>query len=48
MIYAATGDMFLKRSEKTEAQAYYQLAQDARFNAEREDFHRRQSLGVIF
>ena len=48
MIYAATGDMCLKRSEQTEAQAYYRLAQDARFNAEREDFHRRQSLGVIF
>lgn len=48
IIYAATADMMLKRSEKTEAQAYYQLADVARLNAEREDFHRRQSQGVIF
>ena len=48
IIYQATGDMYLKRGEKTDAQAYYQLADTAKFNAEREDFHRRQSLGVIF
>lgn len=48
IIYAATGDMFLKRGEKTDAQAYYTLAEEAKLIAEREDFHRRQQPGVIF
>ena len=47
IIYSAAADMMLKRGSQAEAQAYYQLADTARFNAEREDFHRRQSIGVI-
>ena len=48
IIYLVTGDMFLKRGEKTDAQAYYVLAEDAKHNAENEDFHRRQSQETTF
>jgi len=48
LIYSVTGSMMLKRSEQSEAGAYLQLAEQARFRAEQEDYQRRQSQSEIW
>jgi hypothetical protein len=47
IIFSVVGDMMLKRSEKTEASVYYQLADAAIFTTEQQDYHRRQVQGEI-
>lgn len=48
IIFYVTGDLFLKRDDKSQSNVYYQLAEEALFNVEREDFEKRQRRHVIF
>lgn len=48
IIYSVVADMMLKRSEQSEASAYYQLAEKAKFKAEQNDYHLRQVANEVF
>jgi len=48
IIFYVVGDLFLKRDDKFQSNVYYQLAEEALFNVEREDFEKRQRRHVIF
>jgi hypothetical protein len=48
IIYSVVGDLMLKRSSQEEASSYYQLAEQAKYKTEQEDFQRRQAPGLNF